>query len=97
MARDLNMDGRFVSYLRSPKQNHHAVTKGYADTKLSRSAGGMEGDTRMGGNRISHLGEPEQDNDAVRLNYANEYFLRHDGTNRMIGPLHAGGLSDSRW
>jgi len=44
----------------------------------------------MAGNKISHLGEPEQSNDAVRLSYANEYFLRLDGTNRMIGPLHAG-------
>jgi len=33
MAVDLNMDGRHVSYLREPEQNHHAVTKGYADTK----------------------------------------------------------------
>jgi len=65
MARDLNMDGRFFSYLRSPERNHHAVTKGYADTKLSRSGGDMQGDIGMGGNKISHLGEPEQDNDAV--------------------------------
>jgi len=65
MSRDSNMGGRFVSYLRLPEQNHHAATKGYADTKLSRSGGDMQGDIRMGGNRISHLGEPEQDNDAV--------------------------------
>jgi len=65
MSRDLNMGGRFVLYLRLPEQNHHAATKGYADTKLSRSGGDMQGDIRMGGNRISHLGEPEQDNDAV--------------------------------
>jgi len=92
MERDLNMDGRFISYLRSPEQNHHAVTKGYADTKLSRLGGDMQGDIGMGGNRISHLGEPEQDNDAVRLSYANEYFVRRGGTNRMIGSLHAGGF-----
>jgi len=58
----------------------------------------MPGDIGMGGNRISHLGEPEQDNDAVRLSYANKYFLRHDGTNRMTGPLrplHAGGFQVS--
>ena len=59
MERDLNMDGRFVSYLRSPEQNHQAVTKRYADTKLSRSGWDMQGDIGMGGNRISHLGEPE--------------------------------------
>jgi len=92
MARDLNMDGRFMSYLRSPEQNHHAVTKGYADSKLSRSGGDIEGDIGIGGNRFSHLGEPEQDNDAVRLRFVNEYFLRFDGTNRMIGALHAGGF-----
>jgi len=92
MARDLNMDGRFISYLRSPKQNHHAVTKGYADTKLPRFGGDMQGDIGMGGNRISNLGEPEQDNDAVRLSYANEYFLRLDGSNRMKRPLHARGF-----
>ena len=97
MARDLNTDGHFISYLRSPEQNRHAVTKGYADTKLSRLGGDMQGDIGMGGNRISHLGEPEQDNDAVRLSYANEYFVRCDGTVRMIGPLHAGGFKVSRW
>ena len=92
MARDLNMDGNLVSYLRAPEQNHHAATKGYADTKLSRSGGDMEGEIGMGGNRISHLGEPEQDNVAVRLRFVNEYFLRLGGTNRMIGPLPAGGF-----
>jgi len=34
MARDLNMDAHHISYLGAPEQNHHAVTKGYADTKL---------------------------------------------------------------
>jgi len=92
MARDLNIDGRFISYLRVPEQNHHAVTKGHADTKLSRLGGDMQGDIGMSGNRISHLSKPEQDNDAVRLRFVNEYFLRLDGTNRMIGPLHAGGF-----
>jgi len=92
MARDLNMDGRFISYLRLPEQNHHAVTKGYAGTKLSRSGADMQGDIGMGGNSILHLDEPEQDNDAVRLRFVNEYFLRLDGTNRMIGSLHAGGF-----
>jgi len=87
-----DIGGHFISYLRSPEQNHHAVTKGYADTKLSRSGGDMQGDIGMGGNRVSHLGEPEQDNDAVRLLFVNEYILRLDGTNRMIGPLHAGGF-----
>jgi len=52
----------------------------------------MQGDIGMGGNRISHLGEPEQDNDTDRLSYANEFYLKRDGTNRMIGPLHAGGF-----
>jgi len=35
MARNLNMDGHNVSYLRAPEQNHHAASKGYANTKLS--------------------------------------------------------------
>ena len=43
MARDFNMDGHFVSYLREPEQNHHAATKGYADTKLSLLGGNMQG------------------------------------------------------
>jgi len=58
-AKDLNMDGRHVSYLRAPEQNHHAVTKGYADTKLSLLGGDMQGGIGMAGKRISHLEEPE--------------------------------------
>ena len=27
MARDLNMDGNHISYLRAPEQNHHTATK----------------------------------------------------------------------
>jgi len=92
MARDLNMDGYVMSYVKSPEQNHHAATKGYADMKLSHSGGDMQDDVGMVGNRISHLGEPEQDNDAVRLSYANECFLRHDGAYRKIGTLHVGGF-----
>jgi len=75
MARDLNMDTHCVSYLGAPEQNHHAVTKGYADTKLSLLGGDMQGEIGMGGNRISHLGEPQHDNDAVRLSSANDYYL----------------------
>jgi len=83
MAIDLNMNGNCVSYLKAPEQNHHAVTKGYADTKLSLRGGSMQGEIGMAGNRISHLGEPEQDNDAVRLRFVNEYFLRRDGSGFM--------------
>jgi len=54
MARDLNMDWNHVSYLRAPEQNHHPVTKEYADTKLSLLGGDMQGDIGMGGNRMSH-------------------------------------------
>jgi len=42
MARDLNMDGNHVSYLRVPEQNHHAATIQYADTKLSFLGGDMQ-------------------------------------------------------
>jgi len=81
MARDLNMDGNHSSYLRSPEQNHHVVTKGYADTKLSILGGDMQGGIGMGGNKISHLGEPLRDNDALRLSSANDYYLRRDRAN----------------
>jgi len=91
MARDLNMDGRHVSYLREPEQSHHAVTKGYADTKLSLLGGDMQGDIGRGGNRISHLGEPVQSNDPVRLSYANEFYLKRDGSNWMRDDLSLGG------
>jgi len=91
-AKDLNMDGNLVSYLRAPEQNHHAATKGYADTKLSLLGGSMQGGMGMAGNRISRLGEPEQSNDAVRLSSANEFCLKRDGTSWMRGPLHAGGF-----
>jgi len=43
MARDLNMDGNHISYLRESEQNHHVVTKGCADTKLSLLGGSMQG------------------------------------------------------
>ena len=92
IIRDLNMDTHHISYLGAPEQNYHAVTKGYADTKLSLLGGSMQGGIGMAGNRISHLGEPEQSNDAVRLSYANEFYLKRDGTNSMRGSLHAGGF-----
>jgi len=92
MAKDLNVDGNHISYLGAPEQNHHAATKGYADTKLPLLGGSMQGGIGMAGNRISHLGEPVQSNDAVRLSYANEFYLKLDGTNRIRGPLHAGGF-----
>jgi len=55
MAKDLNMDGNHISYLGAPEENHHAVTKGYADTKLSLLGGSMQEGIGMAGNRISHL------------------------------------------
>jgi len=79
MAIDLNMDSCHVSYLREPQQNHHAATKGYADTKLSLLGGDMQGDIGMGGNRIRHLGEPLHDNDALHLSSANDYYLSVTG------------------
>jgi len=41
MARDLNVDGHQVTYLKAPEHNHHATTKGYADTKLLLPGGDM--------------------------------------------------------
>jgi len=79
MARDLNMDTHHISYLGGPEQNHHAETKGYADTKLSLLGSDMQGEIGMAENRISLLGEPQHDNDAVRWSSANDYYLRHDG------------------
>ena len=91
MALDLNMDGRHVSYLRSPEQNHHTATKGYADTKLSLLGGDMREGIGMGGNRVAHLSEPEQRNDAVRVSSANHFYLRRDGSNWMRNDLSLGG------
>ena len=85
------MDGHHISYLKEPEQNHHAVTKGYADTKLSRLGGSMQGVIGMGGNRIRHLGEPRHDNDALRLSSANDYYLKRDWTNWMGADLSLGG------
>jgi len=92
MERDLNMDGRHVSYLKEPEQSHHAVTKEYADTKLSLLGGDMQGEIGMGGNRISYLGEPQHDNDAHRLRSANDYYLRRDRATWMRNDLSVGGL-----
>jgi len=83
MARDLNMETHHISYLGEPERNHHAATKGYADTKPSLLSGDMQGDIAMGGFRIRHLGEPLHDNDALRLSSANDYYLRRDGVNWM--------------
>jgi len=91
MARDLNVDGNHISYLRAPEQNHHAVTKGYTDTNLSLLDGDMQGGIGMGGNRITHLGEPLHDNDALRLSSANDYYLRRDRANWMRADLSLGG------
>jgi len=92
MARDLNMDGRHVPYLKEPERSHHAVTKGYADTKLSLLGGSMQGEIGMAGKRISHLGEPQHDNDALRLSSANDYYLRRDRANWMRADLSVGGF-----
>jgi len=91
LAVDLNMDGRHLSYLREPEQNHHAVTKGYADTELSLLGCDMQGNIGMGGNRIRHLCEPQHDNDALRLSSANDYYLSHDGVNWIRADLSLGG------
>jgi len=91
MAIDLNMDGRHVSYLGAQEQNHHVVTKGYADTKLSLLGGDMQGDIGMGGNRIRHLGEPLHDNDTLRLSSANDYYLRRDRANWMHADVSLDG------
>jgi len=90
MARDLNMDGHHISYLRAPEQNHHAATKRYADTKLSLLGGSMQGEIGMAGHRIRHLGEPLHDNDELRLSSANEFYLKRDGTNWMRADLSLG-------
>ena len=73
------LDGHHISYLRAPKQNHQAPTKGYADTKLPLLGGDMHGEIGMAGNRIRHLGEPLHDNDAFRLSSANEFYLKQIG------------------
>jgi len=91
MERDLHIDGHHISYLRSPEQNRHAATKGYADTKLSLLGGDMQGDIAMGGNRISHLGEPLHDNDALRVSSANDYYLRRDRANWTRADLSLSG------
>ena len=91
MARDLNMDTHHISYLGAPEENHHAVAKGYAGTKLSRLDWDMYGGIAMGANRIRHLGEPLHDNDALRLSSANDYYLRRDGANWMCADLSLGG------
>jgi len=92
MAKDLNVDGNLVSYLRAPEENHHTATKGYADTKLSLLGGDMQGEIGMAGNRTSHFGEPLHDNDAVRLSSANHFYLRRDGSNWMRNDLSVGGF-----
>ena len=91
LAKNLNMDGNLVSYLRAPERNHHAVTKGYADRKLSLSGGDMQGGIGMAGNRISHSGEPLHDNDVVCLSSASDYYLRRVGGSWMRADLSLGG------
>jgi len=92
MAKDLNMDGHRVSYLRDPEQNHRAVTKGYADTTLLLLGGSMQGEVGMSGNRISQLGKPVHNNNALRLSSAYEFYLKRDGSKLMRNDLSVGGF-----
>jgi len=80
MAGDLNSDGHQITYLKEPERNHHGVTKGDVNTRLSLEGGNLRGDLGMLGHNIKNFGDPLHNNDAVRKTYVDEGFLRRDGT-----------------
>ena len=58
MTGNLDMDDHYINNLPNPVHDQDAVTKTYADTKMSRSGGTMMGDIQMTDNRITGLSDP---------------------------------------
>ena len=65
MTGNLDMDDHYINNLPNPVHDHDAVTKTYADTKMSRSGGTMMGDIQMTDNRITGLSDPVNNQDAT--------------------------------
>ena len=65
MTGNLDMDDHFINNLPNPVHDQDAVTKTYADTKMSRSGGTMMGDIQMTDNRITGLSDPVNNQDAA--------------------------------
>ena len=65
MTGNLDMDNHYINNLPNPVHDQDAVTKTYADTKMSRSGGTMMGDIQMTDNRITGLSDPVNNQDAA--------------------------------
>ena len=65
MTGNLDMDDHYINNLPNPVHDQDAVTKTYADTKMSRSGGTMMGDIQMTDNRITGLSDPVNNQDAT--------------------------------
>ena len=65
MTGNLDMDDHYINNLPNPVHDQDAVTKTYADTKMSRSGGTMMGDIQMTDNRITGLSDPVNNQDAA--------------------------------
>ena len=65
MTGNLDTDDHYINNLPNPIHDQDAVTKTYADTKMSRSGGTMMGDIQMTDNRITGLSDPVNNQDAA--------------------------------
>ena len=65
MIGNVDMDDHYINNLPNLVHDQNAVTKTYADTKMSRSGGTMMGDIQMTDNRITGLSDPIGNQDAT--------------------------------
>ena len=75
MTGNLDMDNHYINNLPNPVHDQDAVTKTYADTKMSRSGGTMMGDIQMNDNRITGLCDPIDNRDATTKWYVDNSSL----------------------
>ena len=89
MTGNLDMDDHYINNLPNPVHAQDAVTKTYADTKMSRSGGTMMGDIQMTDNRITGLSDPVNNQDAatkwyVDMNTARQRLARSSSMDTAI-------------
>ena len=89
MTGNLDMDDHYINNLPNPVHDQDAVTKTYADTKMSRSGGTMMGDIQITDNRITGLSGPVNNQDAttkwyVDMNTARQILARSSSMDTAI-------------
>ena len=76
MTGNLDMDDHYINNLPNPVHDQDAVTKTYADTKMSRSGGTMMGDIQMTDNRITGLSDPVNNQNVATKWYVDMHTAR---------------------